>query len=156
MEIPVGQSLAVRWIDIDNVDSEGDDLRARGAALGAAVFARGEGMWYGNDEVYFACTNGGLGKRGQIFKYTPSPVEGEPGEDAYPGTLQLYLEPNNSHLLESADDVGVARSTSFEASHRRGRSTRSRGIAIRAAPNWRAPASPRITTRSSSIFRRRA
>jgi secreted PhoX family phosphatase len=88
-KIPVGQNLAVRWLDIDNVDTEKDDLRARGAALGAAVFARGEGMWYGNGEVYFSCTNGGLSMRGQIFRYTPSPVEGEAGEEGYPGIVNI-------------------------------------------------------------------
>lgn len=107
-KVPIGERLAVRWIDIDEVDTERDDLRARGAAMGAAVFARGEGMWYGRNEIYFACTNGGVGMRGQIFKYTPSPAEGMSGEDAEPGTLELYLEPNNSHLLESCDNVTVA------------------------------------------------
>jgi uncharacterized protein len=107
-KIPIGQDIPVRWLDIDNVDSDKDDLRERGAALGAAVFARGEGMWYGDGEVYFACTNGGLGQRGQIFRYTPSAVEGTAGEAARPGMLRLYLEPNNSHLLESADNVAVA------------------------------------------------
>jgi secreted PhoX family phosphatase len=107
-KIPVGEDLPVRWLDIDNVDTEKDDLRTRGAALGAAIFARGEGMWYGSGEVYFACTNGGVAQRGQIFKYVPSPAEGTPGEEANPGKLQLYLEPNNAHLLESADNVAIA------------------------------------------------
>ena len=107
-KVPVGRDIPVRWIDIDNVDGERDDLRTRGAALGAAVFARGEGMWFGRNEVYFACTNGGLGMRGQIFRYVPSPAEGTLGEDAQPGLLRLYLEPNNSYLLESCDNVTVA------------------------------------------------
>jgi secreted PhoX family phosphatase len=100
--------MAVQWLDIGDVESPKDDLRTRGAALGAAVFARGEGMWFGNNEVFFACTNGGLTQRGQIFRYRPSPAEGTPGEDANPGTLELYLEPNNSALLESCDNVMVA------------------------------------------------
>jgi secreted PhoX family phosphatase len=107
-KVPVGHDMAVRWLDITEVDPDRDDLRSRGAAMGAAIFARGEGMWYGDGEVYFACTNGGLGMRGQIFRYTPSPAEGTPGENDQPGRLQLYLEPNNSHLLESADNVGIA------------------------------------------------
>jgi len=106
--MPVGEPLAVRWIDIDNADSMRDDLRTRGAALGAAVFARGEGIAFGNDEVYISCTNGGLGQRGQVFKYIPSPAEGSPGEETTPGTLVLFLEPNNAHILESCDNVGVA------------------------------------------------
>ncbi len=50
--IPIGQQLAVSWMDIDNVESPEDDLRLRGFEAGAARFARGEGMWYGNDAVY--------------------------------------------------------------------------------------------------------
>lgn len=106
--IPVGQRLAVRWIDIDNVDTQRDDLRTRGAALGGALFARGEGMWYGDGEVFFACTNGGLSQRGQVFRYTPSPAEGTAGEEKAPGMLQLHLEPDNARLLESVDNLVVA------------------------------------------------
>jgi len=100
--------LPVEWLDIDDVEAPEDDLRARGARLGAAVFARGEGMWFGNNEVFFACTNGGLTQRGQIFRYRPSPAEGTPAEADDPGILELYLEPNNSALLEGCDNVMVA------------------------------------------------
>jgi secreted PhoX family phosphatase len=106
--MPTNVPMPVEWLDIDEVESPRDDLRARGAALGAAVFARGEGMWFGNNEVYFACTNGGLTQRGQVFRYRPSPAEGTPGEVNDPGMLELYLEPNNSALLESCDNVTVA------------------------------------------------
>ena len=106
--MPVREPIAVRWIDIDNPDTNRDDLRTRGAQLGAAVFARGEGIVFGTNEAYISCTNGGLGMRGQIFKYIPSPAEGTPGEEADPGKLLLYLEPNNAHILESCDNVGVA------------------------------------------------
>ncbi len=106
--MPPNVPMAVEWLDIDEVESPRDDLRTRGAALGAAVFARGEGMWFGNNEVFFACTNGGLTQRGQVFRYRPSPAEGTPGEASRPGTLELYLEPNNSALLESCDNVMVA------------------------------------------------
>jgi secreted PhoX family phosphatase len=103
-----GEWLAVRWLDIDEVEAPKDDLRFRGASKGAALFARGEGMWFGNGELFFGCTNGGLGQRGQIFKYVPSPAEGTPDEEKAPGRLQLYLEPNNAHVLESVDNVGIA------------------------------------------------
>ena len=106
--LPVGEPLAVRWIDIDDVDTDRDDLRYRGAALGGALFARGEGAWFGNGELYFVCTNGGLGMRGQIFNYIPSPDEGTAREEASPGRLQLFLEPNNASLLESGDNITIA------------------------------------------------
>ena len=34
-----------------DVESPNDDLRIRGRDAGAAIFARGEGMWYGNQEI---------------------------------------------------------------------------------------------------------
>jgi secreted PhoX family phosphatase len=107
VRVPLGEPMPVRWIDIDNVASPEDDLRVRGAALGAAVFARAEGIWQGNDEVYFNCTSGGLAQRGQVFRYRPSPQEGTAGEEANPGTLELYLEPNNALLLESIDNLTI-------------------------------------------------
>ena len=64
----VGKSLDVEWITLTNVDSDSDDLRLRGYAQGAALFARGEGMWYGNKEIFFACTNGGAKKTGQVIQ----------------------------------------------------------------------------------------
>ncbi len=103
-----GVPLAVRWIDLDEVDAPKDDLRHRGFAAGAARFARGEGMWYGNDAIYFACTSGGVKKAGQIWRYVPSPLEGEAGEADQPGKLELFIEPNNSELMQNADNLTIA------------------------------------------------
>ncbi len=98
----------VEWIDLDGIDAPEDDLRIRGFDKGAARFARGEGMWYGNGEVYFACTNGGVKQHGQIFRYIPSSQEGTPGEEDQPGTLDIYVEPNNTDIVESCDNLTVA------------------------------------------------
>lgn len=98
----------VEWLPIGEIDSPNDDLRARGFAQGAARFARGEGMWYGNDAVYFACTNGGAKYKGQIWRYVPSPVEGTAEERLKPGRLQLFIEPNDGRLIENCDNVTVA------------------------------------------------
>lgn len=106
--LAVNASYEVEWIDMDRVESPRDDLRVRGYRRGAARFARGEGMWFGNKEVFFACTNGGISKTGQIFRYQPSPYEGTARESESPGKLVLYLEPNNTHLLQSCDNVTVA------------------------------------------------
>src|SRR3546814_21002533 len=64
-----GHPLDAEWIDLENVDSPKDDLHVRGFEQGAARFARGDGMWYGNKEVYFACTNGGKEKQGHVLRY---------------------------------------------------------------------------------------
>lgn len=106
--IGTGEEFQVKWIDLDNVDAPEDDLRYRGFEAGAARFARGEGMWYGNDAVYFACTNGGEKNLGQIWKYVPSAGEGTEEEMNVPATLELFVEPNNSTIIENADNLTVA------------------------------------------------
>jgi secreted PhoX family phosphatase len=105
---PIGDQKPVEWIDLMDVESPAGDLRMRGAKAGAAVFARAEGAWHGNDSVYFAMTSGGLAKLGQIFRYRPSPHEGTPRETETPGTLELFSEPNDSSLVKNCDNVTVA------------------------------------------------
>lgn len=106
--IETNVEYATQWLDIDGIDSPDDDLRHRGKDMGAAVFARGEGMWFGDNELYFACTNGGRKKNGQVFRYQPSKKEGQPGEKDIPGKLTLFIEPNNTDLVQSCDNVTVA------------------------------------------------
>jgi secreted PhoX family phosphatase len=104
-----GERFAVDWVDLEDVESPEDELRLQGFyAKGAARFARTEGMWHDRQMVYFACTNGGLSRKGQIWRYYPSPYEGGPGEAVYPGWVELFLEPNDSSLLENADNLTVA------------------------------------------------
>lgn len=106
--IEVGTEHAVTWIDMEDVESPEGDLRHRGFAQGAARFARGEGMWTGEDGIYFACTNGGRERKGQIWRYRPSPQEGTPAETGSPGRIELFVEPNDSALVENADNLCVA------------------------------------------------
>ena len=103
------KSYQARWIDIDDVSSPEDDLRLRGFELGGARFARGEGMWFGENEIYFACTSGGHKGFGQIFKYIPSEEEGGEGERDNPGTLELFIEPNDTDLIQSADNLTIGK-----------------------------------------------
>jgi hypothetical protein len=103
-----GEPMPVRWIDLDDIQAPNDDLRHRGFEDGAARFARGEGMWYGKGSIFFACTNGGSIKKGQIWKYTPSAQEGRSGESNEPGTLELFVEPNDGGLIDNADNLTVA------------------------------------------------
>ena len=103
----IGRRYEVTWIDIDEIDAPEDRLRYRGFDGGAAVFARGEGAWFGDGEFYFACTNGGRKASGQVFRYIPSTEEGKTGEENNPGTLELFIEPNNSNLLESCDNLTI-------------------------------------------------
>ena len=80
------------WIDLEDIDNPDDDLRKRGRAKGAAIFARGEGMWWGNDAGYFACTSGGDKNLGQVWKLIPS---------AECDVLELFAEPNDGKLLQN-------------------------------------------------------
>lgn len=91
--------LKLEWIDLDNVEAPEDDLRVRGHEKGAALFARGEGMWYDNGEIYFACTSGGDLRKGQVFKLTPH---------ADGGVLELFIEPNNVDIMKYCDNLTVA------------------------------------------------
>ncbi len=107
-KMTIGQKYKVEWLDIDGIEAPDDDLRYRGFAKGAARFARGEGIWFGENEFYFACTNGGHLEHGQIFRYTPSPYEGQTEENNEPGSLEIFIEPNNSALVESCDNLTIA------------------------------------------------
>lgn len=94
--------MKVEWIDLDDVEAPEDDLRMRGHEAGAAVFARGEGIWYDEGVIYFACTNGGDLMKGQVFKFIPDPENVEGGE------LELFIEPNNVDIMKYCDNLTVA------------------------------------------------
>lgn len=95
-----GAPLAVRWIDLDDVEAPEDDLRFRARAAGAAIFARGEGMWWADGAAWFACTSGGKARKGQIWKYVAT------SPDA--GALELFVEPDDGRLVENADNLTFA------------------------------------------------
>ncbi len=106
--IPLNTPLATRWIDLDDVDPEKNDLRLRGAAAGAATFARGEGLCVADDRFAFTCTIGGPARAGQVFTYTPSPREGTAQEQADPGQLTLIAEAERDSLLQHCDNLTMA------------------------------------------------
>lgn len=97
----VGDMHAVRWIDLDNVESPEDDLRQRGAAQGAVLFARGEGIHMGDGELYFCCTNGGAAKLGQVFRLRP-------GRNGGPDALTLFFESTSPDQFNFGDNLTVA------------------------------------------------
>lgn len=100
--IPVGQDLDVAWIDLQDVEAPKDDLRVRGAAAGAAVFCRGEGLWWGHGGAFFTCTAGGPNLRGQVWRYTPD------AQDPAKGKLRLLVEPNDEKMFDMVDNICVA------------------------------------------------
>ena len=106
--VKIGEQLEVEWMDLADFDIHHEELRLHVYEAGATRFARGEGMWYGNGCVYFACTNGGANKKGQIWQYKPSEAEGTVAEVNNPGILELFVEPNDGSVIENADNLTVA------------------------------------------------
>lgn len=104
----VGEWREVVWLDLEEVEAPAGDLRKRGHDAGAALVARGEGIFWGKGELYLAATSGGPIQRGQILRYQPSPEEGRKGEARRPGRLQLFVETTNEKALNMADNLCVA------------------------------------------------
>lgn len=95
-----GKWHSVRWIDLDGVDAPADDLRLRGAAAGATVFARGEGIHMGRDELYFCCTSGGAARLGQVFRLAPQQERAD--------RVQLFFESTSVEQFNYGDNLTVA------------------------------------------------
>lgn len=106
--ISLHEKMEVAWLNIDHVEAPEDDLRYRGFEMGAARFARGEGIWMGEGELFFACTNGGPKNFGQIFRYQLSPDEGSEKEKERPGVLDLYAESQDKTVLHMCDNLTIA------------------------------------------------
>jgi len=98
----IGEIHEVRWIDLDNVESPRDDLRIRGRRKGCAIFARGEGMWFIDDYVYFTSTSGGSKRLGQIWRYKHNQTQFSEGE------LELFYESKNKNILKNPDNITVS------------------------------------------------
>ncbi len=96
-----GDSHVVRWIPLDNVESPEDDLRARGHAAGAALFARGEGISWGDGDLYLTCTSGGARQFGQIIRVIPGV-----GDD--PCRAELFFESDDDAAYDYGDNLTVA------------------------------------------------
>jgi secreted PhoX family phosphatase len=91
------QPLSVKWVKIDDFDPIHDTVRNEARRKGAAIFARGEGAWYGNGLVYFVSTNGGDARQGQVFAYNPRN-----------NTVTLVVESTRARDLNNPDNVTVS------------------------------------------------
>lgn len=100
VKLAVGAPLPISWITLDNVEAPEDDLRQRGAAQGAAIFARGEGIWMGEGEMYFTCTSGGAAGEGQIFRLSP--------RASGPDVLELFYESPAISEYSYGDNLTIA------------------------------------------------
>lgn len=97
----VGDWVEVDWIDMEDVEAPAGDLRQRGHAAGAALVARGEGIWWGDNEAYFTATSGGPIRRGQVLRL-------QPNLDGGPDRLQLFVESTDLKTVNMADNITIA------------------------------------------------
>ncbi len=95
-DLDPGESLPVAWVDLPEPDPASNDLRFTGQRLGAARFARGEGLCYADGELVMTCTIGGSERLGQVFAYRPA---------ADGGNLRLVAEATRDSLLRHADNI---------------------------------------------------
>jgi len=93
---PKNMPRSVDWVQITNPDPSTDTVRTEGYNKGAARFSGGEGIFYGGGYVYFTCKSGGSSGDGQIWRYSPGN-----------NTVELYIEPNNSGVLDNPDNIVV-------------------------------------------------
>tara|TARA_B100000959_G_scaffold98375_1_gene104071 strand:+ start:2892 stop:4262 length:1371 start_codon:yes stop_codon:yes gene_type:complete len=94
----------VKWIDLENVDPDENDLRLRGFDKGAARFARGEGICYAENSVFMTATIGGTERMGQVFEYRINREFSKNSRGAA-GHIKLLAESNNESLLQHADNI---------------------------------------------------
>ncbi len=107
--IEPGNKYKTKWVDIENVESPGDDLRKQGKNKGASGFCRGEGLWFGNGELFFAATAGGKKRLGQIWKYIPDKDEGAGAQNERGGTIILHHESSGGPTdMKHCDNITVA------------------------------------------------
>jgi len=102
--IKVGQTFDVSWVPIEDPEqvhtpgsSDGLGVFNQGVKQGAAVFARLEGCWHGNDSIYLNSTSGGEQKLGQVWQYHPKEEQ-----------LTLVFESTAAEILDSPDNITVS------------------------------------------------
>jgi uncharacterized protein len=87
------------WVRIDNPDwAPGQPSTVQqGIAKGGAVFARLEGIWYGDGKLYIVSTSGGPIGQGQIFEYEPAS-----------GALRVLYASPAADILNNPDNITVS------------------------------------------------
>jgi uncharacterized protein len=112
---PQRRVFPVEWVRIEQPNPADNSVRLEGFSKGAAQFMRGEGICHDGSAFYFTCTQGGKilpqvplaqGEEakgtGQVWKYTPGKTAKQGG------TIELFLEPNDTSLLDLPDNITIA------------------------------------------------
>jgi secreted PhoX family phosphatase len=103
-----GDRRPAAWVDVKDVGAPDNDLRLRGHKDGAVIVGRGEGIFWGQGEAWFTCTNNGPARHGQILRYRPSALEGQAGEAGQPGSVELFLESADDKVIDYPDNITIA------------------------------------------------
>ncbi|MDY7229523.1 alkaline phosphatase PhoX [Hyalangium rubrum] len=99
-QVKTGDTFPVEWVDLPKPNAEDDSLRQQGAEQGAALFRRGEGLFFHGGAVLFCATTGGPKAGGQIWRYRPTGPQG--------GTLELMAQAAERGRLDMPDNICVA------------------------------------------------
>lgn len=92
-----GARFEVDWVDLEDAESPGDDLRVQARGLGAAVFRRGEGIFLHAGAVFFTATTGGPAEAGQVWRHEPAS-----------NLLELIAQSPDRSVLDMPDNLCVA------------------------------------------------
>ena len=101
---PVGLTLAVAWVDVDDPTAASRSVFRQGFARGGMRFKRLEGCWWDDGHLYFASTTGGAAGKGQIWELEPATARlrvlyESPGRDVLDCPDNLTMMTNGSLLV---------------------------------------------------------
>jgi secreted PhoX family phosphatase len=99
--ISVGDSFDIRWVAVDDPEAAIVATRVQAHVNGAAVFVRGEGIWFDDGSVFFTATEGGPTSRGQVWRLD---LDG----DGDGGELTLLAQAEGDGELRSPDNLTVS------------------------------------------------
>jgi len=95
----VGEQLAIDWVDVPEPNPAQDNVRLQARERGAARFARTEGLWLGERELFVCATTGGPIERGQILCLEHR-SEGE--------LLSVVAQSHDPAVLDMPDNITVS------------------------------------------------
>jgi uncharacterized protein len=94
---PIGEPFDIEWVTIPDPDPEVNTVRDQAHELEAAAFNRQEGIWLGDQKIYFDCTEGGVAGLGQVWELDPRTQ-----------SLTLIYESPGPEQLKNPDNLTVA------------------------------------------------
>src|SRR5262245_10657171 len=96
---PTGTAYATSWVAIPNPDHAPGEQRLalQGKSLGAAVFRRLAGAWWGSGCLYIVSTGGGPTGQGQVFEY-----------DTVTESMRVVFASPDASMLSNPDHISAS------------------------------------------------